>query len=130
MRAEALRCYAAANIERATDAEMGERVACISSPPALDDPEHHTSSSWQSLKRRTGRVEIDYLNGEILLLGRLHEVPTPVTLRALAVAMAGQCLEPGAFTRREVEEILRRDGSIPNPSTSADGDSTWSLSST
>lgn len=35
------------------------------------------SSTWQSVVRGTG-VEADYLNGEIVLLGRLHGVPTPV----------------------------------------------------
>jgi 2-dehydropantoate 2-reductase len=35
-------------------------------------------STWQSLTRRAGSVEIDYLAGEIVLLGRLHGVPTPV----------------------------------------------------
>jgi len=36
------------------------------------------SSSSQSLLRGTGSVETDLLNGEIVLLGRLHGVPTPV----------------------------------------------------
>jgi 2-dehydropantoate 2-reductase len=36
------------------------------------------SSSWQSLARSAGAIETDYLNGEIVLLGRLHGVPTPV----------------------------------------------------
>jgi 2-dehydropantoate 2-reductase len=35
-------------------------------------------STWQSLTRGTGSIETDYLNGEIVLLGRLHGVPTPV----------------------------------------------------
>ena len=35
-------------------------------------------STWQSLARGTGNVEIDYLSGEIVLLGRLHGHPTPV----------------------------------------------------
>ncbi len=45
-------------------------------------------STWQSLARGTGRVETDYLAGEIVLLGRLHGVRTPVneTLRLLAAA--------------------------------------------
>jgi 2-dehydropantoate 2-reductase len=34
-------------------------------------------SSWQSLARGAGNVEADYLNGEVVLLGRLHGVPTP-----------------------------------------------------
>jgi len=36
------------------------------------------SSTWQSVARGAGSVEIDYLAGEIVLLGRLHGVPTPV----------------------------------------------------
>ncbi|MFW0783525.1 2-dehydropantoate 2-reductase [Gordonia sp. CPCC 206044] len=36
------------------------------------------SSTWQSLARAAGESEIDYLSGEIVLLGRLHGVPTPV----------------------------------------------------
>lgn len=35
-------------------------------------------SSWQSLARGTGTIEADFLNGEIVLLGRLYGVPTPV----------------------------------------------------
>ena len=37
-------------------------------------------STWQSLTRGNP-VETDYLNGEIVLLGRLHGVPTPVNER-------------------------------------------------
>jgi 2-dehydropantoate 2-reductase len=36
------------------------------------------SSTWQSLARGTGTIETDYLNGEIVLQGRSHGVPTPV----------------------------------------------------
>ena len=43
-------------------------------------------SSWQSLERGTGNIEADWLNGEIVLLGRLHGVPTPVNERLQAVA--------------------------------------------
>ena len=34
-------------------------------------------SSWQSVARATGDIETDYLNGEIVRLGRMHGVPTP-----------------------------------------------------
>jgi 2-dehydropantoate 2-reductase len=34
-------------------------------------------SSWPSLTRSTGSSEADYLNGEIVLLGREHGVPAP-----------------------------------------------------
>jgi 2-dehydropantoate 2-reductase len=35
-------------------------------------------STWQSIERGLPSVETDYLNGEIVRLGRLHGVPTPV----------------------------------------------------
>lgn len=55
-------------------------------------------SSWQSLARGLGSIETDHLTGEIVLLGRLHGVPTPVneTLQRLANAMAVRGDRPGA----------------------------------
>ncbi|WP_182524535.1 ketopantoate reductase family protein [Nocardioides dongkuii] len=35
-------------------------------------------STWQSLARGAVDTEVDYLAGEVVLLGRLHGVPTPV----------------------------------------------------
>jgi 2-dehydropantoate 2-reductase len=35
-------------------------------------------STWQSVARGSGSTEVDHLSGEIVLLGRLHGVPTPV----------------------------------------------------
>lgn len=35
-------------------------------------------STWQSVTRGSGRTEVDQLSGEVVLLGRLHGVPTPV----------------------------------------------------
>ena len=48
------------------------------------------ASSWQSLARGTGSIESDFLNGEIVLLGRQHGVATPVNelLQRLAVDLA------------------------------------------
>ena len=34
-------------------------------------------STWQSVTRGTRSTEVDYLAGEVVLLGRLHGVPTP-----------------------------------------------------
>jgi 2-dehydropantoate 2-reductase len=62
------------------------------------------SSTWQSLARRTGAVETDYLNGEIALLGRLHGVATPVNaaLCRLAARVAREGAGPQTLTAREV----------------------------
>ncbi|HLL68322.1 MAG TPA: 2-dehydropantoate 2-reductase [Micromonosporaceae bacterium] len=60
-------------------------------------------SSWQSLARGTGSVESDYLNGEIVLLGRQHGVATPVNERArqLANAYARDRTPPGGLTAEQ-----------------------------
>ena len=57
-------------------------------------------STWQSLRRGTGRVEADHLNGEIVLLGRLHGVPTPANdlIRRLVNEAAREGRPPGALT--------------------------------
>lgn len=61
-------------------------------------------SSWQSLARGTGSIEADFLNGEIVLLGREHGVPTPVNevLQRLANRAAQQGRAPGSATPGEV----------------------------
>jgi 2-dehydropantoate 2-reductase len=47
---------------------------------------HPGGSSWQSLARGAGTIESDYLNGEIVLLGRTAGVPTPVNACFVRVA--------------------------------------------
>lgn len=54
-------------------------------------------STWQSVARGAASVETDYLNGEIVLLGRLVGVPTPVNelLQALGRECVRDLHEPG-----------------------------------
>jgi 2-dehydropantoate 2-reductase len=63
------------------------------------------SSSWQSLARGTGAIETDYLNGEVVLLGRLHGVPTPLNaaLCELADRQAQAGGRPGELS---VDDVL------------------------
>jgi 2-dehydropantoate 2-reductase len=65
------------------------------------------SSSWQSLARGQGSIETDYLNGEIVLLGRLYGVPTPVNalLQDTANRMARDRVAPGTMS---ADELLGR----------------------
>ena len=54
------------------------------------------SSSWQSLARGTGSIEADYLNGEIVLLGRQRDVPVPInTLLQRLASVAARGPPPG-----------------------------------
>lgn len=64
-------------------------------------------SSWQSLTRGTGSIEADYLNGEIVLLGREHGVPTPVNerLQRLANQFARERRAPGSITAGELAAL-------------------------
>jgi 2-dehydropantoate 2-reductase len=65
-------------------------------------------SSTQSVLRGSPSIETDYLNGEIVLLGRLHGVPTPVNayLVSLGQRLIAERLEPGAIAREEVAAAL------------------------
>ena len=52
-------------------------------------------SSWQSLARGTGDIEVDQLNGEIVLLARLVGVEAPVNaLLQLEARTASAAKEP------------------------------------
>jgi 2-dehydropantoate 2-reductase len=66
------------------------------------------SSSTQSLARSTGSIETDYLNGEVVLLGRLNGVPTPANswFCELAGRMVREKLRPGTIPLDEVKRAL------------------------
>lgn len=70
--------------------------------------ERSGSSSLQSLLRGAGSIETDYLNGEIVLLGRLNGVPTPVNAALCRVArrMLAQGIAAGAFPAAEIEQLV------------------------
>jgi 2-dehydropantoate 2-reductase len=70
--------------------------------PAVTGERHRGSSTWQSLAKG-GRLEVDFLNGEIVLLGRLHGVPTPVNTVLQQVATEGHA--PRSLT---VDHLLAR----------------------
>ncbi len=57
-------------------------------------------STWQSVTRGTGSTEVDYLAGEIVLLGRLHGVPTPACelIQQVTNDLARRRAAPGAWT--------------------------------
>jgi 2-dehydropantoate 2-reductase len=56
-------------------------------------------SSWQSLQRGSGSIEAEFLNGEIVLLGALHGVATPINSRLMVLALqaAGDRIPPGSW---------------------------------
>ena len=102
--AEGERVLAAAGLEVVTAAADTERRGAILQ--RRPDLERGGGSTWQSLSRGTGDSEIDYLAGEIVLLGRLHDVPTPVN--EAVVAATRSLAHSGAAPRSlDATEVLR-----------------------
>ena len=75
--AEGIAVLRAAGIDFVSDEDFAARRGDLIRPQPIGGGPRPGGSSWQSLERGTGRIEADYLNGEIALLGRLHGVPTP-----------------------------------------------------
>jgi 2-dehydropantoate 2-reductase len=107
VRAEGERVLDAAGIAYTSAEEQhaarGDKVTLL----PLDGAPRGGGSSWQSLARGTGTIETDYLNGEIVLLGRLHGVPTPLNelLQRLAGRFAREHRTAGSMP---VAELVRR----------------------
>ncbi len=109
-RAEGIAALGAAGIEFVSDEGFAERRGDLIRPQAIGGGPRPGGSSWQSLARGTGRIEADYLNGEVALLGRLHGVPTPANalLQRAAGEAARRRLPPGAMSADELLADLGR----------------------
>jgi 2-dehydropantoate 2-reductase len=107
-REEALACFAAARIDVASEEEDRARRGDLLQLRPIDGRPRGGGSTWQSLARGTGRVEADHLNGEIVLLGRLHGVATPVNeaFQRLANELARSGAAPGSMDVAEVEAAI------------------------
>ncbi|OAT69294.1 2-dehydropantoate 2-reductase [Mycobacteroides immunogenum] len=66
------------------------------------------SSSWQSLARGTGRIESDYLNGEIALIARLNGISAPVNefVRRLANGFVRDGRAPSSMSEAELRAAV------------------------
>jgi 2-dehydropantoate 2-reductase len=94
-----------AHVSRAEQARVrGDRVQ----PRPVKGGTRGGGSTWQSLVRSTGSIESDYLNGEIVLLGRQTGVPTPVNeaLQRAANLFARERRRPGDLSEPELAALL------------------------
>ena len=96
---EGTEVLAAAGVDVASPEEDRERRGEYLQLSPTSSGEWQGGSSWQSLARGAGSIEAEFLNGEIVLLGRLHDVPTPVNalLQRLAVRAAAEGTPPGSW---------------------------------
>ncbi len=102
---EADEVYAAAGIEPVAIGNADPRRKGLMEMGPVEGVARTGGSSVQSLKRGTGSIETDYLNGEIVLLGRLHGVPTP--LNDALVAIGHELIRKGAGPGSMSEAELR-----------------------
>ena len=107
--AEGEAVLAAAGIDAASAEEDTARRGELMRMRPVGGKRRDGGSSWQSLARGTGAIEADYLNGEIVLLGRRHGVPTPVNaaLQRIADRMARDRVPPGSLTLEEIAGEIR-----------------------
>jgi 2-dehydropantoate 2-reductase len=105
VRAEGRACLAAAGVTVASGDEQRARIGDLLNIQPVGGRSRPGGSSWQSLARQLGTIEADWLNGEIVLLGRLHGVETPLNalLQRTANLMAARGQPPGGMP---VEELL------------------------
>ena len=106
--AEARAVYATAGISPRDVGPDDTRRAEFMQMKDVPGVEREGSSTSQSLLRNTGRIETDYLNGQIVLMGRLHGVATPgnAWFADLGARLAREGRAPGSVTRAEVTSAL------------------------
>ena len=102
--AEGEEVLAAAGIDVATAEEDAARRDGVFRIGTVEGVDRGGGSSWQSLARGTGTIEVDTLNGEIVLLARLHGVDAPrnARLQDLAHRAARERWEPGRVDPAEL----------------------------
>jgi 2-dehydropantoate 2-reductase len=101
--AEGERVLAAAGVSVVTaEDDTARRGSILQRRPGL---ERRGGSTWQSLSRGTGDSEIDYLSGEVVLLGRLHGVPTPAN-EAIVAATRRLAYAGGPPRSLDATEVL------------------------
>jgi 2-dehydropantoate 2-reductase len=101
---EGVAVLAAAGIDVASETEDRERRGDILKMAPVEGSRRGGGSSWQSLSRGLGSIETDYLNGEIVLLGRLHGIPTPANalLQRMAAQAARDKMPPGSLVAQDL----------------------------
>ena len=107
VRAEGEGAFRAAGIAWEPRDAFEARVNAARGTTKLAPGERNLGSTWQSLMRGAPSLETDYLNGEIVRLGRAHGVPTPrnAVLQVVASRLHSTGARPGALTVGDLETM-------------------------
>jgi 2-dehydropantoate 2-reductase len=108
VRREGEQVIAASGIDMVSEEEDRERRGGLLTLAPVSGARRGGGSSWQSLARGLGTIETDYLNGEIVLLGRLHGIPTPANalLQRMAAQAARSKAAPGSTSAEDLLALL------------------------
>jgi 2-dehydropantoate 2-reductase len=108
IRGEAVACLTAHGVDVARATSLADERSKLVNYHAIGSIRRVGSSSWQSVLRGTGNVETDYLNGEIVALGRRYGIDTPVNelLQRRANEMAREGRPPGSVPIAELHDEL------------------------
>jgi 2-dehydropantoate 2-reductase len=117
LHAEGEAVLSAAGLETASVQEDLARRADLLQLGEIGGQTRPGGSSWQSLRRGTGEIETDYLNGEIVLLGRRHGIPTPANalMQHLARELAATRGRPGSTPAATILERLEASQAATSP---------------
>lgn len=102
-RDEAAAAFTAAGLPVVDDERYTREISGYA-PQAVGGRGRAGGSTWQSVARHQGSVETDWLNGEIVRLGRLHHVPTPANalLQREMWRLVSDGAEPGSRSAAEL----------------------------
>jgi len=95
-------------IDFASEQEDRQRRGTLLRRQEIDGSPRPGASMWQSVVRGTGATEVDYLNGEVVALGRLHGTPAPANalVQQLTREVANGDREAFGFTPEQILERL------------------------
>jgi 2-dehydropantoate 2-reductase len=108
VREEALACYRAAGIDFASEDEIRDSVESQYRVAKIGGRPRQGTSSWQSIARGLPSIEVDFFNGEIVLLGALHGVTTPYNrlLQRVANRIVREGKPPGSVKVKELQRMF------------------------
>lgn len=115
-RKEAEQCLIAADIPFEPRTALAKRTSALRGINKLPADVRNQGSTWQSLMRRKGSTEADFLNGEIVRIGKIYGIPTPFNrvLQQIVRDMARNQDPPGKYTANELYNVAEKISS-PKP---------------
>ena len=109
---EAMLILEKANIKWISQEQVARDWPEITAPLRGQINTEERPSTWQSLMRRQGSVETEFLNGEIVRVAKNLGLQAPINenLVKIALQMAANCETPGKYTSTQLSEILGLTG--------------------